>query len=200
MDSISHHHHHRSCPVRWHLHYLARSLQALSSSYRLQLNFDRDFGCGPAGLLSGVLHDHGIPYLSASVAFYLAYAIPVFILLLRMSRQFLARAFSLKQWMPVLLVGVILLNPRLIEYDLAAVTVPLALIAWRFLTTFNTQLRAPLWLGLVLVVGNCIALQSWGFWKLTEGPFIVICFAAGCWSLLKQSASSGHNHRFADGG
>ncbi|HWZ51813.1 MAG TPA: hypothetical protein VNW54_10145 [Granulicella sp.] len=155
----------------------------------LQFSFNHDFGCSPAGLFSGFLLDHDMPYFPAGLVFYLGYAIPVFSLLIYFSKRFFAGYFPLQQWMPVLLVGVILLNPRIIEYDVAAITIPLALIVWRFLSTFNTPFQRALWFGIVFVITNCIALRSWGLWKLAEAPFLVFCFAVGCWSLLKLSNS-----------
>jgi hypothetical protein len=157
----------------------------------LQFSFNHDFGCSPAGLFSEFLLDHGMPYSPGCVLFYLFYAIPVFTLLLYLSRQFLVGSFSLTQWMPVLFVGVLLLNPRIIEYDLAAITLPLAFLVRRFFATFSTPLRSSLWLGLLFVSLNCIALRSRDLWKMTEGPFLLFCFAVGCWNLFKLSNS--HN-------
>jgi len=156
-------------------------------SLQFQFNYNHDFGSSPAGLFSDALHNRGLPYSPACIFIYLAYAIPDFALLLYLSRRFLQGYFSLKQWMPVLLLGVILLNPRLIEYDLAPVTLLLVLIAWRFLAVFTTPLRIILCLALLFLATNSIALQSWQLGKLTQGPLLILYFAAGCWPLLKQS-------------
>jgi hypothetical protein len=155
----------------------------------LQFSYNRDFGCSPSGLFSGVLYDHGIPYSPASFIFYLCYALPLFALLLYLSRQFLRGAFSLKQWMPVLLVGVILLNPRLIEYDVAPLALPLALIAWRFLAAKITTGRTILYLAIFFAITNAFALTSWELRKLIDGPLLVIFFLIGCWDLHQQSRS-----------
>ena len=69
--------------------------------------------------------------------FYLCYAIPLFALLFALSRRYLQGSFTLRQWAPVLLVGVILFNPRILEYDVAPITLPLTLIAWRFFAGFT---------------------------------------------------------------
>ncbi|MGH9595315.1 MAG: hypothetical protein ACRD3K_00815 [Edaphobacter sp.] len=156
-------------------------------SLQLEFNYNHDFGSSPAGLFSDALHSRGIAYSPACIFFYLAYAIPTFALLFYLSRRFLQGSFSLRQWMPVLLLGVMLLNPRLIEYDLAPITLLLALIAWRFLATFTTPLRIFLCLALLLVATNFIALQSWELGKLTQGPLLVIYFTVGCVTLLKRS-------------
>lgn len=156
-------------------------------SLQCGLNYGHDFGSSPAGLFTDALYSRGIPYSLASIFFYLAYAVPTFALLFYLSRRFLQGSFSLRQWMPVLLFGVILLNPRLIEYDLAPITLLLLVIAWRFLAAFTTPLRIILYLGLLFIATNSIALQSWELGKLTQGPLLVIYFAAGCWTLMKQS-------------
>lgn len=153
----------------------------------LQFRYNRDFGCSPSGLFSGVLYDHGISYSPASFIFYLSYAIPLFALLLYLSRRFLSGGFSLKQWIPVLLVGVILLNPRLIEYDVAPLALPLALIAWRFLASFTTPARTILFLSIFFAVANAFALYSWDLRKLIDGPLLVLFFLAGSWNLLQCS-------------
>ena len=153
----------------------------------LQFRYNRDFGCSPSGLFSGVLYDRGIPYSPASFIFYLCYAIPLFALLLYLSRRFLSGGFSLKQWIPVLLVGVILLNPRLIEYDVAPLALPLALIAWRFLSSFTTPARTILVLSIFFAVANAFALYSWDLRKLIDGPLLVLFFLAGSWNLLQGS-------------
>lgn len=153
----------------------------------LQFSYNRDFGCSPSGLLSGILYDHNIPYSPASFIFYLCYALPLFVLMLYLSRQFLRGAFSLKQWIPVLLVGVILLNPRLIEYDVAPLALPLALIAWRFLAARTTTAKTILYLAIFFAVTNALALTSWELRKLIDGPLIVVFFLAGCWDLYQQS-------------
>lgn len=156
-------------------------------SIELQVRLFRDFGSSPAGLFSTVLLDHGRFSPTMSMLFYLAYAVPVFLVLRSLSQRFFAGEFSFAQWLPVLLVGALLLNPRLIEYDLAAVTLPLALIAWRSLASVGTPARASVWLAIALVVMNGAALVSWTMWKFTEGPLLVACFVAGTTGLLKEA-------------
>jgi hypothetical protein len=155
----------------------------------LQFSYNRDFGCSPAGLFSGVLYDRGLPYSPGSYIFYLCYALPLFAILLYLSRQFLSGAFSLKQWMPVLFVGIILLNPRLIEYDVAPLALPLALIAWRFLAAKLSTGRTILYLSIFFVITNAFALTSWELRKLIDGPLLVVFFLAGCWNLHQKSAA-----------
>jgi hypothetical protein len=161
----------------------------------LQFSYNRDFGCSPAGLLSNFLFNHGVSYTAAWTLFYLLYAVPTFGLLLYLSRQFLNARLSLEQWLPVLLVGVILLDPRIMQYDVVPVTLPMALIGLRFLARFNPPARAILFLALIFAIANYTAARDPGTWKLVEGILLVVLFAAGCWILLRQSITqSAVNH------
>jgi hypothetical protein len=153
----------------------------------LQFSYNRDFGCSPAGLFSGVLFDHHIPYSPDTYFFFLAYAIPTFALLLYLARLFLRGGFTLQHWIPVLFTGVILLNPRLIEYDVAPLALPLALIAWRFLAHLTTPAKAILAFAIFFAVTNAFGLYSWDLRKLIDGPLLVVFFLAGSWNLIQQS-------------
>ena len=167
--------------------YFHNYLQAVE----LQFSYNRDFGFSPAGLFSGVLFDHHLPYSPACTIFYLLYAIPLFAFLFVLSRRYLGGAFTLMQWTPVMIVGVILLNPRLIEYDAAPVALPLALIAWRFFSSFASPRLTAICFSLLFIAANALALVSWSMWKLTEGPLLVVFFAAGAYTLLHpRSAAS----------
>ncbi len=151
----------------------------------LQFLFNRDFGCSPAGLFADVLYGHGIPYSPGSMIFFLCYAIPLFGLLLYLSRLYLCGSFSLGQWMPVMLVGVVLLNPRIMEYDTAPLALPLALIAWRFFARWSNPLRTITYLSLLFLAVNAVGALSWNVRKLTDGPLLVLFFATGTWHLLQ---------------
>ena len=153
----------------------------------LQFSYNHDFGCSPTGLLSKFLFGRGISYTVAGTVIYLLYAVPVFAVLFHLSRRFLDGRFSLRQWIPVLLLGVFLLNPRLIEYDIVPLMLPMALIGWRFLARYYPPKRAILYLVSIVAVGNVFAAQNFGHWKQVEGIFLIVFFAAGCWSLLQQS-------------
>jgi hypothetical protein len=90
----------------------------------------------------------------------------------------------------VLLVGVILLNPRVLEYDEIILAIPLTLIGWRFLRSLMTPRRAASGLFTVFVVVNVIAGRDWNVWKLTEGPLLVVFFGLGAWHLLRFGRGS----------
>lgn len=171
-----------SQPLVWPVLY-RHFLQAVE----LQFSYNRDFGCSPAGLFSWAITAHGLPYAPASYIFYLSYAIPLFCLQLSLSRKFLRGDFSLTQWVPVLLVGVILLNPRIMEYDVAPLSLPLALIAWRFVATRRRKLAIGVALAIPWLAANWFAASSWTLWKPAEGSLLVLFFAGGCWNLLRST-------------
>jgi hypothetical protein len=154
----------------------------------LQFEFNRDFGISPAGLLSGVLYDHGLPFSTVSAGFYLAYAIPILGLLFLLSRAYIDGRITLERWMPTLLLGVILLNPRILEYDEILLALPMFLILWRFFAARTPTPRITmLCTGFVFAVANVIAFRSWSVWKLTEGPLLVLFFLVSAHQLYKQS-------------
>jgi hypothetical protein len=155
-------------------------------SVELQLNYNRDFGCAPAGLFTGFLHDRGIAYFHAVGAFYLLYAVPLLAVLLYFSRLYLNGSVPWKRWFPVLLTGVLLLNPRLIEYDVAPITLPLAMIGWRFLRLYLKAPSAAFCLSILFVATNCVGLYSWDIRKLTDGFLLVLFFLAGSWTLARS--------------
>ncbi len=160
----------------------------------LQFSYNRDFGSSPAGIFSGMLFDHHLPYSPASYFFYLAYVLPVFALMVWLSRQYLRGRFTLQRWAPVLLVGVLLLNPRILEYDEIMVALPLALILWRFCAALLPTRQAIALSVAVFFAANVLAYQNWQIWKLTEGPLLVVFFSIGVWTLLhpiRKSAQRG---------
>jgi hypothetical protein len=159
----------------------------------LQFLYNKDFGCSPAGFFSDALFRLRLPYSPAGLIFYLCYAIPLFILLLRLSRKYLQGSISLNQWAPVLLVGVILLNPRIMEYDLAPVTLLLALIVWRYFASFTTTAKTILYMAILFAVTNGMAGFGWYVRKLVEAPLLIVVFGAGCWTLWRQSGMEAPN-------
>ena len=143
---------------------------------QLQFTYNNDFGSAPAGVFSNFLVHHGVAYSPASLVFYLLYAAAIVSVLFYLSRQYLDGDLTLQQWMPVLLTGTILLNPRIMEYDAAPIAIPMALIAWRFFTRDGITARAVLnYLG-VFVVANLVAVNVAGAWKPTECLLLATVF------------------------
>ena len=145
----------------------------------LQIVNNRDFGCSPAGIFAGFLFDHGIAYAKGGVVFYLAYALPLLCVLAYFSHRFKGGLIPLERWIPVLLLGVILINPRIIEYDLAVLTLPLVLILWRLLPGLKTSRAIAASALAAFVVINVLALQSWLWWKDIACLLMTTLFLAG---------------------
>ncbi len=146
----------------------------------LQFSFNHDFSSSPAGLLADALYNV-VPYKIMSTGFYLFYAIPLALILLYLSRRFFDGRFSLRQWIPVMLVGVIFLNPRIMEYDVAPITIAMAIVLWRVFRRLGTERAAMVGALLFLWV---LGLYSRMDWRSTECLLIVGLFAGGTWDLL----------------
>ncbi len=148
----------------------------------LQFSFNHDFSSSPAGLLTDALYDH-VNYKSFSTEFYLLYAIPAFGLLYWLSRQYFAGRFTLKQWVPVVMVGTVFINPRIMEYDVAPITMMMALVAWRFCMRSGSLKRATIEAAVLFAVAAASAAHTW---RPTESVTLTAVFAAGCWQLVHE--------------
>jgi hypothetical protein len=161
------------------------NMQALA----LQTDLYRDFGCSPVGLYSAFRFDRGLPYAPSSYIVYAAYALLDIAALAYCARLFFRGEVSLRQWAPVLMVGLVLLNPRVQEYDVVLLTLPMALITWRWLTTFTSRSKLILSLTIALwLILNALSIYSWELRKQIEGPLLVAVFIAGVCTLLRQRA------------
>ncbi len=157
----------------------------------LQFRFNRDFSSSPAGLIANALFLH-VPYKITSSVSYLAYAVVIVVALFLLSRRFFAGKLTLEQFGPVLLLGTVLLNPRIMEYDIAPITIPVALIVWRLAKRGRTTLQAAVGMTAVFAVINYLAVRDHAGltnppWKLTAGCFLVTVFATGAWQLFQGS-------------
>jgi hypothetical protein len=157
---------------------------------QLQFTYNHDFGSSPAGIFSNFLVNHGIPYSPASIVFYLLYAAAICTLLLHLSREYFDGRLTLQQWMPVLLVGAILLNPRIMEYDAAPLAIPMGLIGWRFFTRDGITPRAVLTYFAVFLTANIIGVHFDGAWKPIECLLLISSFSAGTWNLLQHAEAT----------
>lgn len=173
-----------------------QAFQAYLSSLKVMSQSSRDFGCGPAGNLARVLQSLGMPYETPCIVFYAAYAIVLFLILLSLSRLYREHRISFESWVPVMLLGVVLLNPRILTYDVAAVSLPMALIAWRFLRGDGKHSRPN------LVIASALALlavnvfvelnEDWitvlpHAWKYLDMCLMVGIFAVGVRHLLQEA-------------
>ena len=153
-------------------------LQVIDMLFR----YDADFGFSPAGLLATLLGHMHRPYSPWTVVAYLTYSPIIVAVLWTLRRRYLHGAITLQGWIPVMLLGTLLLNPRNKEYDLAAFTVPMALITWRFFGRTRTVPRAVIATALFIlgleIVSDRIGLQ------LTYGLLTPALWTAGALDLL----------------
>jgi hypothetical protein len=155
-----------------------------------QFSLNHDFGASPAGVLGYFLQNTQGAFEFVPALFYFGYAALILLALGTLSRRYLRGELSAPQYLPVLLIGVILLNPRHIEYDLAPLTLPIALVGMRLLGWATRRVVCcTLWLGLVSAANVAIIEYGNGLvWRMSECSVLVVCFAGGCWQLRRQSA------------
>jgi hypothetical protein len=148
--------------------------------------FDREFAFGPTGILGRFLWKHGRPYQLACAIFFLCFAALILLALAYLTRLYRAGKITLTDWLPVLLIGVILLNPRLMGNDFYAVTVPVALILWRAIRAHTRSWKtAVFWSLAVMLVANLVA-QPTGYYP-DAITLVMFCFVLGGWRLHQQA-------------
>jgi hypothetical protein len=169
-------------------HVYLNSLKQMSQSRR-------DFGCGPVGNLARILQRLGVPHEMPCILFYAIYAVVLFLLLLGLSRLYRERRICFESWAPVMLMGVVLLNPRIQSYDVAAVSLPMALVAWRSLRD-DGKIRRPVLIGAAIVllglnvfleVNEDFVTMLPDAWKYLEMLMMLGIFAGGVRGLLKEA-------------
>jgi hypothetical protein len=167
---------------------------------RLMFDGGEDFGFGPAGILGRALWRRGLPCSPATTIPYLAFAGLLGIVLLVLARR--VREWNLPQerWIPVALVGTLLLNPRIMKYDQAAITVPMLLIGWRALRfasgrfaddgpSGNSCGKKRVSVSAAIVLGSgCFLIPNvitvvGPSWFPVELALMIAIFSAGIWSI-----------------
>jgi hypothetical protein len=184
---------------------------------QLQFDWNSDFGISPAGLLGKALVQKGLPYSMPTTILYLAFACAVGIVLLWRAKRVRDNPPLRDNWIPVALVGTVLLNPRIKEYDVAALTVPLLLIVsrgLRILLNAPDTMKARSALDRVgessmgapeqaansnLKINRPVFLAASGWflaanfaasgeaWKPIELALLITLFGAGVWTTLQRT-------------
>jgi hypothetical protein len=101
------------------------------SSVRLVFDWMHDFGYGPAGTLARALWSPGQSPAFLVTILHLVFVAGLATVLLFLARHVRDENIPQQMRIPVALVGTFLLNPRIMKYDMAAITIPMLLIAWR---------------------------------------------------------------------
>jgi len=187
-----------------------QAFQVYVNSLKLMSQSRRDFGCGPVGNLARILQRSGVPHEIPCIVLYACYATGLFLLLLRLARLYRERRICFESWAPVMLLGVVLLSPRIQSYDVAAVSLPMAILAWRSLHKAG---RSP---SRAVVIGSATALlalnvmveanEDWvtvlpEAWKYAEMFLMLGIFAFGVRGILKEAGgewASMSEHEVAD--
>lgn len=105
-----------------------------------QLGLSHGFGFGPVGLLGKALWQINPAYLPTTLIAYVVWAVALGALLLVLAARVRRRPELRSLWIPVAMVGTILLNVRTTCCDTAAITVPMLLIGWRALVYAQQRL------------------------------------------------------------
>ena len=169
-------------PLLWPV-YFAEYLHAV----KLQFDWNLDFGISPAGVLGRFLADYGDPCSSATTWFYLCFALLLGGTLLWLGYQVRENAEAWHSFLPVALMGTMLLNPRVKEYDIAALTVPMMLIVWRQLKALvqHWKVSHPRLLLVALVClleagVNLLSVEIPGeWWKPCQMNLLLLVLATG---------------------
>jgi hypothetical protein len=130
-------------------------LQMLDLTFR----YNKEFGFSPAGLLAQTLHSAALPYSTASTLLYLCYAAAILCVLFAGARRYREGLIDFSTWIPVMMLGVLLLNPRIKQYDIQALTLPMALLLWRAARRLTQNTRTAVMAALaVFTVTNILIL------------------------------------------
>jgi hypothetical protein len=171
----------------------------------LLLVFDwlHDFGFGPASVLGLYLWRRGRPTATPTTILFVICAGVIGIALLVLARRVREWNLPREAWVPVALVGTALLNPRVMKYDLAAITVPMVLIGGRALRLLwnegdssrrdssekSRSGRTPILVGSILffLIPNIITSVG-PSWFPAEFLVLATIFVMGIWSLYRLRA------------
>jgi len=188
-------------------------------SVRMVFDWTHDFGFGPTGLLGRWLWRMNKPCSPTTTIAYLAWTVMLAALLLTISRRVRGNPQLRATWIPVALVGTILMNPRIVGHDTAPLTIPLLLIGWRGLLLLQRRHEqrktdqfsgsceaasapspsqtprltrkalAPVLAGFGCFAACNILNGIWGDWLPMELMVLLGVFALGLWTLLSSSLS-----------
>jgi hypothetical protein len=168
----------------------------------LRLVFDEvhDFGFGPAGVFGRTLWQMGRSFSFASTILYLVSTCTVGMIVLLLARRVRAQKITQETWIPVAFVATLLFYPRIMKYDLAALTIPMLLIAWRTLSSASRYSSprifedGPSWLTRKVVTGvfcfgaaNVITVAGPAYVPV-ELTAILTIFLYGAWSIYQPQA------------
>jgi len=176
------------------------------SSLQLVFDYLHDFGYGPAGTLGKAFWRRGLPSSLATTILHLAVVCMLGVVLLFLAGRVRESNLPREAWVPVALVGTALLNPRIMKYDLAAITIPMLLMGGRAVrfalersageAADESQAVSSQGAGqkrrLLLVAAGCFLIANvitvaGPSWFPVETVVLLAIFAMGAWSFNQSS-------------
>jgi hypothetical protein len=160
---------------------------------RMMFDWKREYGFSPGGYLGRTLVGHGMRGATASNIVYLVFACALGIVLLMLAHRVALGVISREAWIPVAMLGTLLLNPRIMKYDIAAFTVPMLLIGWRVLgNTARSSRRSSRIAKVALasawfLAANVITIIGPN-WMPVELITLLALFTMGAWSLVRNES------------
>jgi hypothetical protein len=111
--------------------------------------------------------------------------------LLVLARRVHRDEITQEAWIPLAFVGTLLLNPRIMKYDLAPITIPMLLIGWRgvrcALKRSSRHSLAPVLVGVACFLATNIVTITGPQWLPVELAVLLAIFTLGVWSLYHSS-------------
>ena len=101
------------------------------TSVGLQFQFNADFGQSIASNLARLMYWGHMPYTTVPTLVYLAYGGALFAAMFHFGKLYHQGRISAETYIPVLLLAVIVMNPRIMQYDVHAVALPMVLVLVR---------------------------------------------------------------------
>jgi hypothetical protein len=158
--------------------HFAEFLQSVRYALPMETNYSI------SGVFNHLLQSIGRQSISLSLLFYLLTAAMVFLVLAYFSYENRLAKIDRLSFFTVLLMGVVLMSPRVKEYDLLPITIPICLIVIR-----SCVRRLP---RMMMISGVVISVLAFirGFDELVSVAVLFSAFLCGCQMLLRQSLSS----------
>lgn len=160
-----------------------------SESIRFMFNVGHDFGYSFAGEVNQLLWKSGVRTLSSDLLIYVAFAAPFGLLLLYIAGRVHQGEFARETFVPIAFLGTAMLNPRIMNYDLVPITIPMLLLAARAIWTERSGLRRSALVIALAVFGIANLFTVAGpQWVPVELTMLCLTFTAGLWHLWESKA------------
>ena len=159
-------------------------------SVNLQFLYNHDFGESLAGNIGRALYSHGMPFTILPTLVFLAYGSILFATLYYFSRLYHAGRLSAETWFPVLLVGTVLLNPRIMQYDVHVISLAMALILWRSVASRSRVGLALAISVLILVIIDLLGVNFYYWDDIRNMCILMAVMGLGLRSLVVEASES----------